>query len=129
MTKQNYAAINKWKSEKADRIQILPRKEEHIPERIQMAIDAGHAKSRQAYILNGTVYRESKMKKRLRGISPEPCRSFLLFLLFLVEFPQLLLSVPTPPFRTGDLLLGLDPLQAFSLIERFIDDLQLQNVR
>lgn len=52
MTKQNYAAINKWKSEKADRIQILPRKEEHIPERIQMAIDAGHAKSRQAYILN-----------------------------------------------------------------------------
>lgn len=51
MAKQNYAAINKWKSENADRIQILPRKDEHIPERIQMAIDAGHAKSRQAYIL------------------------------------------------------------------------------
>jgi len=51
MPKQNYENINKWKAEKTDRIQILPRKEEHIPERIQMAIDAGKSASRQAYII------------------------------------------------------------------------------
>ena len=52
MAKQNYEAINKWKSENTERIQILPRKSEHISERIQMAIDQGRAKSRQAYILD-----------------------------------------------------------------------------
>lgn len=52
MPKQNYGAINKWKSENTDRIQILPRKSEHFPERIQLAVEAGKANSRQAYILN-----------------------------------------------------------------------------
>ena len=52
MTKQNYSAINKWKSENTEHIQILPRKSEHISERIQLAIDQGKAKSRQAYILD-----------------------------------------------------------------------------
>jgi len=51
MAKQNYAAISKWQKENVDRIQILPRKDEHIPDRIQLAIDAGFAPSRQAYIL------------------------------------------------------------------------------
>ena len=52
MAKQNYEAINKWKSENTERIQILPRKSEHISERIQLAIEQGKAKSRQAYILD-----------------------------------------------------------------------------
>ena len=52
MPKQNYGAINRWKNENTDRIQILPRKTEHIPERIQLAIDCGKAASRQAYIIN-----------------------------------------------------------------------------
>ena len=51
MSKQNYEKINQWKNDKTDRIQILPRKEEFIPARIQAAIDAGKAGSRQAYIL------------------------------------------------------------------------------
>lgn len=34
-----------------DRIVVKPRKEERIPERIQSAIDAGHASSRQAFII------------------------------------------------------------------------------
>ena len=57
MAKQNYAKINEWKSRKTDRIQILPRKEEHIPERIQIAIDAGGAKSRQEYIIEAVKRR------------------------------------------------------------------------
>lgn len=52
MAKQNYEAINKWKAENTERIQILPRKSEHISERIQLAIEQGKAKSRQAYILD-----------------------------------------------------------------------------
>ncbi len=52
MAKQNYEAISKWKSENTERIQILPRKSEHISERIQLAIEQGKAKSRQAYILD-----------------------------------------------------------------------------
>ena len=52
MAKQNYEAISKWKSENTERIQILPRKNEHISERIQLAIEQGKAKSRQAYILD-----------------------------------------------------------------------------
>ena len=52
MAKQNYEAISKWKSENTERIQTLPRKSEHISERIQLAIEQGKAKSRQAYILD-----------------------------------------------------------------------------
>ena len=51
MPKQNYGAIDKWKADNTERIQILPRKSEHISERIQIAIEQGKAKSRQAYII------------------------------------------------------------------------------
>lgn len=57
MAKQNYAAINKWKQEKTERIQILPRKEEHLTERIQQAVDAGLSKSRQSYIIEAVKAR------------------------------------------------------------------------
>ena len=57
MPKQNYAAISKWKSEKTDRIQILPRKEEQLPARIQQAVDAGLSKSRQSYIIEAVKAR------------------------------------------------------------------------
>ena len=57
MTKQNYAAINKWKSENTDRIQILPRKSDQLPQRIQQAVDAGLSKSRQSYIIEAVKAR------------------------------------------------------------------------
>ena len=50
--KQNTKAIDAWQTEHVDRILIKPRKEEHFNERIQMAIDKGCGKSRQAYILD-----------------------------------------------------------------------------
>lgn len=49
--KQNTKAIDAWQAEHVDRIIIKPRKEEHFSERIQMAIDKGCGKSRQAYII------------------------------------------------------------------------------
>ena len=49
--KQNTKAIDVWQAEHVDRIIIKPRKEEHFSERIQMAIEKGCGKSRQAYIL------------------------------------------------------------------------------
>ena len=66
MVKQNYAAINKWKQDKTERIQILPRKEEHLSERIQQAIDQGLSKSRQSYIIEAV-----KQRLAADGI-PEP---------------------------------------------------------
>ena len=51
MTKPNYAAIDRWKHEKTDRIQVSSRKEDRLPERIEAAVAAGKAKSRQAYII------------------------------------------------------------------------------
>lgn len=50
--KQNTKAIDAWQTEHVERIMIKPRKEEHLSERIQMAIDMGCGKSRQAYILD-----------------------------------------------------------------------------
>lgn len=49
--KQNTKAIDEWQNEHIERILIKPRKEEHISERIQLAIEKGLARSRQAYIL------------------------------------------------------------------------------
>ena len=49
--KQNTKAIDEWQNEHIERILIKPRKEEHISERIQLAIEKGIARSRQAYIL------------------------------------------------------------------------------
>ena len=51
-SKQNTQAIDAWNRENTDLIRIRARKEEHISERIQMAIEQGKAKSRQAYILD-----------------------------------------------------------------------------
>ena len=51
-SKQNLRAIDAWQKENIERITIKPNKREHISDRIQVAIDRGLAKSRQAYILS-----------------------------------------------------------------------------
>lgn len=50
--KQDIKAIDAWQSENIERIVIKPRKADHISDRIQIAIDRGITKSRQAYILD-----------------------------------------------------------------------------
>ena len=50
--KQDIKAIDAWQSENIERIVIKPRKADHISERIQIAIDRGLTKSRQAYIVD-----------------------------------------------------------------------------
>ena len=54
-SKQNIQAISKWQEDNTDLVRIRIRKMEHIPERIQLAIDAGKASSRQAYIINAIL--------------------------------------------------------------------------
>lgn len=51
-SKQNTQAIDAWNRENTDLIRVRARKEEHMNERIQIAIDRGITKSRQAYILD-----------------------------------------------------------------------------
>ncbi len=51
-SKQNTKAIDVWNKANTDMIRVRARKEERLNERIQLAIDRGIAKSRQAYILN-----------------------------------------------------------------------------
>jgi len=51
-SKQNTQAIDAWNRENTDLIRIRARKEERLNERIQLAIDRGITKSRQAYILD-----------------------------------------------------------------------------
>lgn len=51
-SKQNLKAIDAWQAENIERIVIKPNKKEHISDRIQIAIDRGIIKSRQAYILD-----------------------------------------------------------------------------
>ena len=48
---QNIKAIDAWQAENIEKILIKPRRSEHISERIQLAIEQGKAKSRQAYII------------------------------------------------------------------------------
>ena len=50
--KQNVKAIDQWNREHTNLIRVRPRKEERLPERVQLAVDRGYAKSKQAYILN-----------------------------------------------------------------------------
>ena len=50
--KQDIKAIDAWQLDNIERIVIKPRKADHISERIQIAIDRGISKSRQAYILD-----------------------------------------------------------------------------
>ena len=50
--KQNTKAIDAWNRANTDLIRIRARKTERKNERIQMAIDKGCGKRRQAYILN-----------------------------------------------------------------------------
>jgi len=40
-----------WQAEHLERIVIKPNKKEHLYDRVQMAVDNGLARSRQAYIL------------------------------------------------------------------------------
>lgn len=49
--KQDYSKINEWQRANNDRIQVLVNKGKHLPERIQMAVNAGKADSRQKYII------------------------------------------------------------------------------
>ena len=50
--KQDIKAIDAWQSENVERIVVKPRKADHISDRIQIAINRGITKSRQAYILD-----------------------------------------------------------------------------
>lgn len=54
-SRQNIQAISKWQEEKTDLIRIRVRKEEHLLDRLQMAIDSGKGKSRQAYIIDAIL--------------------------------------------------------------------------
>lgn len=56
-SKQNIQAISKWQAENTDMVRFRTRKADHIPERIQIAVDAGKDKSRQAYIVNAVKQR------------------------------------------------------------------------
>ena len=49
---QNFRAIDDWQRENVERIVIKPNRKQHVSDRIQIAIDQGLAKSRQAYILS-----------------------------------------------------------------------------
>lgn len=51
MAKQDAKKINAWKAANITRLNIEVRKDSGILERIQAAVDAGVAKSRQAYIV------------------------------------------------------------------------------
>ena len=51
-SKQNFRAIDDWQRENVERIVIKPNRKQHVSDRIQIAIDRGLAKSRQAYILS-----------------------------------------------------------------------------
>lgn len=50
-SKQNIKAIGEWQAENVERIVIKPRKSDRISERIQVLIDKGTTKSKQAYII------------------------------------------------------------------------------
>ncbi|MBR1820560.1 MAG: hypothetical protein IJ769_02945 [Clostridia bacterium] len=56
-SKQSSKASSKWQANNVDRIVVKPRKRERLAERIQIAVDRGLAKSRQAYILNAVMAR------------------------------------------------------------------------
>lgn len=49
--KQNTKVIDEWKKEHTDLVRLRPRKEERIIERVQMAVEKGCGKSRQAHML------------------------------------------------------------------------------
>ena len=51
MGKQNIQAINRWQTENTDLIRIRPRKDDHLIERIQRAVESGKTKSRQGFII------------------------------------------------------------------------------
>lgn len=55
MAKANIEAIAKWQKEKTDFIRFRVRKENQIPDRVQQAVDAGKAKSRQDYYIKAIM--------------------------------------------------------------------------
>ena len=50
-SRQNLKAIDAWQAEHVERITIKPNRAEGLSARIQAAVDAGKAASRQAYII------------------------------------------------------------------------------
>lgn len=55
--KEVYDYIKKWNSENTDRLEIKPRKELDIPNRIEMAIACNVAKSKSDYIIGAILQR------------------------------------------------------------------------
>ncbi len=53
--KQDTKAIDRWQAENVDKILIKPRKDQRLPERLQIAVDKTNAKSRQAYIIDAII--------------------------------------------------------------------------
>lgn len=56
-SKQNTKKIEEWKRNNVTRIHLELRNDSGIPERIQQAVDAGLARSRQAYIIDAVKER------------------------------------------------------------------------
>ena len=55
--KQDFAKIAAWQAANIDRIEIKPRKDLHVPERVAAAVAAGCAGSRQDYIITAICER------------------------------------------------------------------------
>lgn len=55
MAKQNIEAIAKWQKENTDFIRFRVRKDKQIPDRVQMAVDAGAANSRQDFYIKAIL--------------------------------------------------------------------------
>jgi hypothetical protein len=57
LSKQNTKKITEWKAANITRINLEVKKDSGVIERLQSAVDAGLAKSRQAYILEAVKAR------------------------------------------------------------------------
>ena len=56
-TKQDIAKIERWKQDNTELIKIRPRKELNLIARMERAIDAGAARSRQEYVTEAIIER------------------------------------------------------------------------
>ena len=55
MAKANIEAIAKWQKEKTDFIRFRARKELHLPERAELAVQAGIANSKQDFYIKAIL--------------------------------------------------------------------------
>lgn len=55
MAKQNIEAIAKWQKENTDFIRFRARKELHLPERAELAVQAGIANSKQDFYIKAIL--------------------------------------------------------------------------